>query len=183
MAGKSKLSSEIGAVANASDATITNGNTPQNGPPYQAEWLTIKAAAVRANVSGQAVRKATEKFTTIFDGKTFMAAPRDMFGNAVGREIEYVDAAAIDAWLLAKAENPSRRGGRKPAGGERNYTVRLTEGQLAALTSFLDSNEAYASIEIKRNERKAKPTVEHINGVDASFVDTQDNDLFDVDVA
>ena len=168
----------------------TNGTTPQSGPPYDATWLTIKNAAIRAGVSGQAVRKATEKFTTIFDGKTFLAAPRDMFGNEIGRAIEYIDAAAIDAWLTAKAENPSKRGGRKPADGARNYTVRLTDAQLSALEIVLDGvsgESVLTGLAFKRNERKPRTVavaVADATGTDGVDADTMAaNDLFDVDIA
>ncbi len=165
-----------------------NGTTRQNGPPYEANWLTIKAAAVRAGVSGQAVRKATEKFTELFDGKTFMAAPRDMFGNEIGRAMEYVDAAAIDAWLTAKAENPSKRGGRKSADGARNYTVRLTDDQLDVLQLFIadgttENVEAVAGITFKRNERKPRVQAGTADETNSTPLDVAMNNLFDVDVA
>lgn len=164
------------------EAVITNGTAPQSGPPYDADWLTIKNAALRANVSGQAIRKATEKYIAIFDGKTFMAAPCDMFGNTVGRAIEYVDAAAIDAWLAAKAENPSRRGGRKPADGARAYTVRLTDDQATNIMRFLETQDGFNGVVFKRNERKPKAV--STNGVNEPNSETQAaNDLFDVDVS
>lgn len=110
-------------------------------PPYVARWLTIRDAATRAGVTTQTVRNAYKDHpafnTRPGDDGNPIAAPRwfatkmiDQFGNATEYDAVYLDIAAVDDWVLARADKPPT-GGRNPNGPKR-HVIRLTADQVAA---------------------------------------------------
>lgn len=109
--------------------------------PYDAAWINVAAAAKRAEVTTQTVRNAYREhaaFTPEVDGNPrpayFTTKMVDAFGNVTDYDVVYLDSAAVDAWIVARAEKAASGGniGGKHGGAKRRI-IRLTQDQIDAL--------------------------------------------------
>lgn len=127
------------------DTTIEAEETDSgvNQPPYDAKWISIKAAAQLAGVTGQSVRNAYENheaFNPTVNGNDesvemhpawFRTKMIDSFGNPTDYDVVYVDADAVRHWIEARSSKPSTHGGAH-GNGPKRHIVRLTDEQVAA---------------------------------------------------
>lgn len=141
------------------DAVATNGAADTTAPatpagegvnpaPYDAMWVNVAAAAKRANVTTQTVRNAYREhpaFTPNVDGSPrpayFTTKMVDAFGNVTDYDVVYLDSAAVDAWIDARAEKAAAGGniGGKHGGAKRRI-IRLTDDQYNALPKNADDH-------------------------------------------
>lgn len=141
------VADETPATLVASDAPPADAATPADDgfrdPPYDAAWVTIRDAATIAGVTAQTVRNAYVDHAafntpgTPADGDTpatepiahwFRTKMKDNFGNVTDYDVVYLDKAAVDRWVIARADKPAGAA----HGGAKRRIVRLTEEQIAA---------------------------------------------------
>lgn len=116
------------------------GEDTKVGPPYDTKWITVRQAAEQAGVSGQTVRNAYKEhsaFNTPGVTEADPTSPRwfetkmiDQFGNPTDFNVIYLDHAAVEEWIAARAAKPAHGGMHS---GAKRYIVRLTDAQVAAL--------------------------------------------------
>lgn len=96
-------------------------------------WLSVnKAAPKHANVTKSVIDKALKdpRFAEIFAGNT-----RDFIYDPEYPAIRQVTDLALDAWIAARVDKPSKRGPR--AGRGRKYFIFVKPDQVAAATAAL----------------------------------------------
>lgn len=177
---------------------VDNGVKP---PPYDAVWINVAMAAKLAEVTTQTVRNAYREhsaFTPNDKPAYFTTKMVDAFGNATDYDVVYLDKAAVEAWITARAEKASSGGniGGKHGGAKRRV-IRVTDEQLAAQPKMtVDGVDVPAvaladgtliAIETPTNKAKAPaetPATSNGNGVEITTADGPVNDggatLFDV---
>lgn len=193
-------------AANGGSAPAVNPETPADESgvkpaPYDATWINVAMAAKRADVTTQTVRNAYREHAAFTpDGKPayFTTKMVDAFGNVTDYDVVYLDVAAVDAWIAARAEKAASGGnvGGKHDGAKRRI-IRITDEALAAQpTMDVDGVQVPAvtladgtlvAIETPTNKKAATPAPEAAasgNGVEVTTADGPINDagvsLFDV---
>lgn len=180
-------------------AEVTDNESGVKEPPYAATWITIKAAATKAGVTGQTVRNAYENheaFNTPGTAGTeesvmehwFQTKMIDQFGNVTDYDVVYVDAAAVDRWIAARASKPSTL---HDPNAPKRYIIRLNPDQYTQLVAFLGTQDGFEGVAIEKPPQSArKPkgdqpdastTNGHADEPTPESAATQ-NDLFDVNL-
>lgn len=139
------------------DGISTNGAADVPAPaddsgvkpaPYDATWINVNAAAKRADVTTQTVRNAYREHSA-FNPESgpawFTTKMVDAFGNATDYDVVYLDSAAVDAWINARAEKGAGTG--TPHGGAKRRIVRVTDAQVAAQPTDEHGNPCVALVD------------------------------------
>lgn len=164
-------------------------------PPYDgARWITIRQAAEMANVTGQTVRNAYKDhaaFNVAGVTEADPTSPRwfetkmvDSFDNVTDFNVIYLDQAAVQDWIAARAAKPAHGGMHS---GAKRYIVRLTDAQVAALPVILfDDGQELPAVRLADETliRLEKPPVgtRKPKNASASTAETSDGDPVGSDV-
>ena len=177
----------------ADDVVSTDTSEQDNGvrqPPYQTQWITIKDAAAFAGVTGQSVRNAYENhaaFNPENDPSAwFRTKMVDQFGNTTEYDVVYVDKAAVQRWIEARADKPTYH--RSPDAAKR-YIIRLTDDQVTMLQTFLADQVGFQDVKIEKPPQAARkpkadqPAPEASNGhASVEGSEATSDTLFNVDL-
>ena len=184
-----EAATDVAANGGSADGPAVDATPADDGvrpAPYDAAWINVAAAAKRANVTTQTVRNAYREHSAFTpDGKPayFTTKMVDAFGNVTDYDVVYLDSAAVDAWITARAEKAATGGnvGGRHVGTKRRI-IRITDETLAAQPKNDDGNPVItmadgtvAVIETPKNTSKAADAGEAApapaNGVEVTTAD------------